>query len=349
MRRWVSFKELRERLDFATVLRDHGVELAVKGDQAGAFCPLPGHQERSKRKSRSFSVNLKKGIFQCFGCQAKGNVLDFAVLMAGGDPEDGDKLREVALELQDRYLDGHNDEEASAPAVCAEETPEPESTGERVINAPLGFTLKSIDAGHPYLQERGLQEGTIARFGIGYCAKGLMQGRIAIPLHDAAGELIGYAGRLVEEGDVNSDVPKYKLPGGRKVGEVMHEFRKSEFLFNGHRLAAPLRTLLVVEGFFGAMWLYQCGFRNVVALMGASCSARQGALITGLVAEDGLVCVMPDGDSGGKACALSVFEQTGSARRVHWIRLEEGSQPDSFSGAELHALLDRVYAEEHDG
>mgnify|MGYP002682816700 FL=1 len=84
---WVNFKRLRESLDFAQVLRDYDVAVTMKGDQAMGFCPLPDHKGRTDRKSKSFSVNLKKGIFQCFGCQAKGNVLDFVALMEGLDPD----------------------------------------------------------------------------------------------------------------------------------------------------------------------------------------------------------------------------------------------------------------------
>ena len=347
MSRWVSFKELRERLDFATVLADYGVELCVKGTQATAFCPLPGHQERSKRKSKSFSVNLAKGIFQCFGCQAKGNVLDFAAMMEGLDPNDGEQLRRAGILLQERYLGDASSEKPAAVVREAPTTKLAEPEGEQIINAPLGFVLKSIDAQHEYLKQRGLNGETVAHFGIGYCDKGLMKGRIVIPLHSAAGELVGYAGRIVDEKNVNDENPKYRLPGGRKVGEAIHEFRKSEFLFNGHRIAGPVKQLLVVEGFFGAMWLHQCGYPNVVAVMGASCSPRQAELIAALTAEDGLVCVMPDGDSGGRLCALSVFEHVGYTRPVRWVRLEEGKQPDSFTAPELAALFDRAGAEEH--
>jgi DNA primase len=43
------------------------------------FCPQPNHQ--GKKNSPSFPANLEKGIFQCFGCGAKGNVLEFAAMM----------------------------------------------------------------------------------------------------------------------------------------------------------------------------------------------------------------------------------------------------------------------------
>lgn len=82
---WIDFKALRARLDFAAVLEHYGVEVKRKGNQHHGFCPLPNHN--GKKNSPSFSANLEKGIFQCFGCGAKGNILDFALFMEKADPE----------------------------------------------------------------------------------------------------------------------------------------------------------------------------------------------------------------------------------------------------------------------
>jgi hypothetical protein len=107
-----------------------------------------------------------------------------------------------------------------------------------VINAPLNFELQHLDSKHPYLPDRGFQPETIARFGLGYCNRGLMQGRIAIPLHNPKGELVGYAGRITEDALISDECPKYRFPGSRKRGEVQHEFRKSLLLYNAHCFTA---------------------------------------------------------------------------------------------------------------
>src|SRR5580658_5057218 len=101
MNDWIDFKALRSKLDFEQVLRHYGVEVKRKGNQHHGFCPLPNHN--GKKNSASFSANLERGIFQCFGCGAKGNLLDFAALMENVDPKAGSSLREVALELQQRF------------------------------------------------------------------------------------------------------------------------------------------------------------------------------------------------------------------------------------------------------
>ena len=78
----------------------------------------------------------------------------------------------------------------------------------------LNFELQGLDPSHAYLKERGFTTETIAYFGLGYCSRGLMQGRIAIPLHDEHGLLVGYAGRLVDDREIDEDNPKYRFPSG---------------------------------------------------------------------------------------------------------------------------------------
>jgi DNA primase len=97
MSTWIDFKALRAALDFEQVLKHYGVEVKRKGVQHLGFCPLPNHG--GKKNSQSFSANLERGIFQCFGCGAKGNVIDFAAYMENLDPQDGRELRKAATSL----------------------------------------------------------------------------------------------------------------------------------------------------------------------------------------------------------------------------------------------------------
>jgi DNA primase len=81
--------------------------------------------------------------------------------------------------------------------------------------------LHKLQADHPYLAERGLTPETIEAFGVGFCGKGMMADRIAIPIHNPDGLIVAYAGRW--PGEPPDGTPKYKLPQG---------FRKSLELFN---------------------------------------------------------------------------------------------------------------------
>src|SRR5690349_20118107 len=226
MSSWINFKELRARLDFEQVLRHYGVEVKRRGDQHLGFCPLPNHN--GKRNSQSFLAHLGRGIFRCFGCGAKGNVLEFACLMSNADPKDGAAFREVAMELQKRFCPDKGNR--VQPQELNKETAAPAQYGPpaatSIVNAPLDFELKGLDSNHPYLPGRGFSPQTIAYFGLGFCSRGMLKNRIAIVLHDEQGRLIGYAGRMVDDTAINNENPRYRFPGERKKDGTLVEFRK---------------------------------------------------------------------------------------------------------------------------
>lgn len=334
---WIDFRTLRSELKFPDLLRHYRVELKVKGDRASGFCPLPTHQ--GMRTSPSFSANLLRGIWQCFGCQASGNVLDFACRMEGFDPNDPQQLRTAALKIRGIFLI------ADKPAIRT--TAPAKSPARRVtrqskslVNAPLDFELKELDANHPYLLERGFTSQTIQHFGLGFCNRGLLKGRVAIPLHDVDGHLVGYAGRLTQDDEISASNPKYLFPGSRERKGMKLEFKKSLLLYSAHRITNPVDHIFVVEGFPGCWWLWQADYRNVVALMGADCSDAQAEIIVDLVKPDGKVWALSDGDDAGVRCATSIFLKVAPHRLVRWVKLQLDEQPTDVPADELVALFD---------
>jgi len=334
MNTWIDFKALRAQLDFEQVLRHYGVEVKRKGNQHHGFCPLPNHN--GKRNSPSFSANLDRGIFQCFGCGAKGNVLEFAALMSKADPKDGAALHGIAVELQRRFCPElvSTEESKKAPSKPPDK-PVPKSDLPIVVNAPLDFTLQGLNPEHPYLLSRGLTPETIAHFGLGYCSRGMLKSRVAIPLNDDTGQLVGYAGRVVDDSTITEDNPRYRFPGERKRDGKIFEFRKTPFLYNGFRFKEALDELIVVESFTSVWWLTQIGLPHVVATMGADCSDRQAELIASLVRPGGHVWTLTDGDPAGQRHAHSVLAKVSSHRFVRWVKLEAGTQPTDLSGEQL--------------
>lgn len=331
---WIDFKELRRQLDFAAVLRHYGVELKIKGTQHHGYCPLPNHQ--GKKNSPSFSAHLEKGIFQCFGCGAKGNLLEFAALMENIDPANGTELHKVAVKLQRQF--GLTPATAEHPSA-RQKKKEPEKDLPVIINTPLDFELKRLDQMHPYLRARGFSPETVAYFGVGFCSRGLLKDRIAIPLHDHEGNLVGYAGRVIDDSMVNEDNPRYRFPGTREREGMLYEFRKTLFLYNGWRMKSPLDDLIVVEGFTSVWWLHQNSLPHVVGTMGADCSERQAELIVSLVKPSGRAWIVPDGDAAGERFAESLLRQVSPHRFVRWVKLAADKQPTEFNREELSRLL----------
>ena len=331
MSAWIDFKELRAKLTFEQVLRHYGVEVKRNGNQHHGFCPLPSHNW--KKNSPSFSANLEKGIFQCFGCGAKGNLLEFAAMMGKVDPKDGTAFRKVAGELQKRFCPEHGGSQEIAKKPVAK--PDKPTELSVVVNAPLDFELKGLDAKHPYLFNRGFSQDTIDHFGLGFCLRGSLKDRLAIPLHDHAGTLIGYAGRVVDDATISEDNPRYRLPSKRERDGKIFEFRKTLFLYNGFRVKAPVNDLIVVEGFTSVWWLVQNGLLPVVGTMGADCSERQAELIVSLVKPDGHVWIAPDGDKAGERHAQTLLTLLSPHRFMRWVKMADGRQPTDLSGEEL--------------
>jgi len=342
---WIDFKVLRANLDFEKVLRHYDVEVKRKHNQHHGYCPLPNHN--GKKNSPSFSANLEKGIFQCFGCGAKGNVLDFAALMENADPKDGSALRKIASELQKRFCP-ELDDALSGKRKTAEKKQVPTKPAKEVsndlpvvINAPLDFELKKLDSRHSYLRSRGFSQETIDHFGVGFCSRGMLKDRVAIPLHDHAGNLVGYAGRVVDDSTITEENPRYRLPGKRERDGKIFEFRKTLFLYNGFRIKAPVDDLVIVEGFTSVWWLHQNRLPHVVGVMGADCSEKQAELIVSLVKPTGQVWIMPDGNQtgnrneAGKRCAQSLLLQISPHRFVRWVKLEDDKQPTDLSEKQL--------------
>jgi len=297
------------------VLDRYGIELTHRGDQLTGPCPIHDGSNPTQ-----FSVNLTKNAFHCFSthCEAKGNVLDFVAL------KEEVSVREAALMLRDWFkLETGTDEpkENEEPDPPADEEP-----GKDTLNPPLTFQLKNLEPDHPYLKTRGLTEKIIDYFGLGFCSRGMMKGRIAIPIHNADRELVAYAGRTVTE--VSEENPKYKLPPN---------FKKSLVLYNLHQVHTD--HMVLVEGFFDVFRLWQVGVKNAVALMGSSISEEQEDLILGRLASHGRLTLMFDGDEAGQVCTKQVT--TRLIQRIHLkiVMLKEDEQPDTISQEKIKKLL----------
>lgn len=337
---WIDFKELRAALSFEAVLRHYGVELRIREGQHLGYCPLPSHE--GKRRSPSFSANMEKKIFHCFGCQAGGDILVFAALMEKEDPKDGRALKKVALALRDQFCpNAANGTTDGATRPERKDEPEKQLEIPTLTNEPLDFELKDLDPAHPYLRTRGFTEATARYFGLGFCGRGSLSGRIAIPLHDANGSLVGYAGRIVDEAAITDDNPRYRFPSGRERNGSRLSFKKTLFVYNGHRITKPQEHLGVVEGFPSVWWLHQNGYPPAVATMGSECSEEQADLIISLVKPRGHVWLIPDGDRAGERFAQALLAKLSPHRFVRWVKLAPGRQPTDMSPEEMKACFGR--------
>jgi DNA primase len=326
---FIDFGHVKEHASFERVLSHYSLALTGKGVQRAVLCPF--HRERRP----SCKVELEKKIFHCFGCGKKGNVLEFVAEIDKTD------LRAAALKIASicdipaappRGSSGTAAERPrrSTPAPAAKATPntdpkEVDGAKPGLINPPLTFELK-LDAQHPYLADRGLSAALVALFGLGYCARGLMKGRVCIPIHDSDGNLIAYSGRWVDVGEPPEGEDKYKLPA---------KFQKSRVLYNLHRVENPEHVVLV-EGFWSAIRLHALGV-PVMALMGWSISAEQVALLLRRGVRS--VVVLLDGDDAGYQARERVVPPLAEQFFVSAPKLPAGMKPDILDEADLLSFV----------
>lgn len=307
---WLDFRSMKREVKLESVLRHYHVKLRRSGkDQYRGCCPI--HRGDG---CDAFHVNLARNIFHCFACDAGGTVLDFVAAM------ERCSLFEAARRLGDITC-------LSPPLKLTAGEKELVTERGRVLS-PLTFKLTGIDCAHPYLARRGITERTAVEFGVGfYAGPGLMHGRLVIPIHNAAGQLIAYCGRSVDQSQ-----PRYRLPP---------VFPKSEILFNMHRAPGGAEnSVVVVEGFFDCLKVHQAGIRSVVALMGSVLYAPQR---NALLERFRRVTLFLDGDPTGRKASTAIAEKLRPHCSVRVILLPDGVQPDQLPAEDLGTVL-REYA-----
>jgi DNA primase len=269
---FVSFAEVKQSVTMEAVLTRYGLFAALtrKGRNFVGTCPFC-----KGTSACQFQVNTMKNAWYCFGCKAGGNILDFVA------KKEDVSVRTAALRLDSWFELGLVEEApraaveapaapAETPAASVEELPAPKELPTE--NPPLTFTLKTLDPYHESLAALGLQTETIERFGAGYCGKGLLKGRMAIPIHSPTGDLLAYVGLAVEE-DAS---PRYLFPPKfHPALEVMNLHRLGEFQGDEDD---PLYLAPEIEG---VLRLYEAGFTSALGLFDGSLSSEQEEAITG--------------------------------------------------------------------
>jgi DNA primase len=327
--RWIDFSALKRQVSIKDVLARYGLLNGLQEKKPGRLvgpCPIHGG-----KNGTSFNVDLDKNVFHCFSQCGGGNVLDLVMKL-----ERTDSIRTAGEKLADwfglkfersRPVVGSKSPQTEPAASAPTPSPPVSAVNGLPSNPPLERPLRDLNPNHPYLVARGLTIPTIREFGIGYCTRGLMRGRIAIPIHDEEGRLVAYAGRAVEQ-TLAEKAGKYRLPDG---------FKKSLVLFNLHRaIAQGGRVGIVVEGFVDVFILHQAGFSNVVALMGSTLSEAQENL---LLAHFDRLALMFDGDEAGTKCLREFYARLRRRTYLREIHLEAGEQPDSLSDDRIRELF----------
>ncbi|HGY55438.1 MAG TPA: DNA primase [Caldithrix abyssi] len=319
------------------------VNLKKAGRNFKGLCPF--HTE----KTPSFVVSPEKQIYHCFGCGKGGNVFSFIM--------EYEKL--PFFEAVQKAAD-------FAGIVLPKEEYKPEKKDyfqklyrineiacshfeENLAKAKNKRWLK-------YFLDRGLSEETIRAFRLGYAEEsnnpltrllekqgedlqeaaklGLIQQRdnrkayfdkfrhrVIFPFFNVQGKIVGFGGRKLRE----EQQPKYLNSPESPI------YYKGKTLYGLHKAIPAIRNknyVLLVEGYFDLLRLYESGIRNVVASSGTALSDDQAKLMRRYTSA---VYIAFDGDEAGIKAALrsaQIVEKFDLDAFI--IPLPAGEDPDSF-------------------
>lgn len=344
----LDFIKIRGAVDFPTVLAHYGLTPEGQGEQIKLHCPF--HDDGTP----SCSVNTERNIFKCFGCNASGNVLEFISMKEEFGDNSTFKAAQTALKIMGFNADDFRKGQGSSePAQKAAKTAEkataapkakpapktPENGTQDVSDAAECHTPNPSIEGkvdlvltyeHPFLESRNISPEVAEQFGLGWAGAGIMKKRIAIPIHNLAGERVAYTGRWAS--DDPTTIPekegKYKLPKG---------FNKSLELFNIHRAAAIGKPyVVIVEGVWSAVRLHMAGV-PCVAMLGTSLSDVQAELLVEAGFRHSILIM--DGDDAGRAAQGAVLDVLCQHVYAKALVLAEGEKPDTMSSDMVESLI----------
>lgn len=350
MSKLINFEHVKAHANFETILQHYNLQYQKKTDALSVHCPFhPNDTDPSCKVTLVETAHAKPNTFHCFGCSASGSVLDFVSYL-----EDNCELR-IAAKIVDEICgcglaapsgasgkrrkgtrspqsgaEGHSGVSTDQGAQNAGKGSYGRSVGVLKGNPPLGFSFAAKLQVSEYLSDR-LDPDTAERFGVGYLpetSRSMMAGRICIPLHDETGVLVGYAGRYPAD-EAPDGVEKYLFPKG---------FSKSQLLFGLHGLQHD-GAVVLVEGFFAAMWLQRLNI-PAVAMMGTSISEHQ----VGLLRQAGVrnVLVLLDGDEPGRTALPRLLPALTGSFFVTHRELPDGTDPDTVDVDLLFRLVAMV-------
>jgi DNA primase len=339
-------QSLLGRVDIVDVV-DRYVKLKKAGANFQACCPF--HNE----KTPSFSVSPTKQFYHCFGCGAHGNAIGFLMEYSGlAYPEAIRTLAEtVGMPVPETRGRSDKDGAKEAPGLAG-----------RMMDALTYYRaeLKKSKVAIEYLKGRGLSGEIAARYGMGFAPDGWQnleavfpdyataplkdtglvidsepdgagksrrydrfRNRVMFPILDARGNVIGFGGRVIGEGE-----PKYL---NSPETPLFEKGRELYGLYQARRAIRDANQVLVVEGYMDVVALAQHGVENAVATLGTATTATHLQKLLRLA--DNVVFSF-DGDSAGRKAAWRALEISlpvlADGKAVSFLFLPAEDDPDTY-------------------
>ena len=359
-----SRDRVRDAVDMVDLVGSR-VELRRAGvNRFEGLCPF--HDERTP----SFGINPAEKLYYCFGCGEGGDAFKFVQLTEGLDFKG-------ALEyLADRYgvrLEPVEEDPAAAERRRARERLH--ELLERTAAFYVRYLWDSAEAGpaREYLASRGLDEGALREFRVGYAPSAydtLLQAvrrggftnreaydaglavrskgqgmlydrfrrRIMFPLCDLRGRVLGFGARALGA----DQRPKYLNSADNAV------YHKGRHLFGAdiaRAHATRAGSVVVAEGYTDVIAMHQAGLRNTVGLMGTALTEEQVGELARLAPR---VQLALDADGAGQEVMLRAARVAAGRRlELRVVPLPAGTDPADLVAAEGARTLQRQIGRAH--
>jgi DNA primase len=236
------------------------------GDNTMAACPF--HNERSP----SFGVHNETGLYQCFGCGAKGNIAQLVKHLDNYDTVFD--AEEFLVNMYGKY--------AANPDESFELHFDDEATTDYYIDDSI---LKQYRFRHPYLSRRNLDEPIQRYFEIGYSAT---KQAITIPYRDHLGRLLTVKFRRVTS---KSFWYEPSMPS-RVKSETLFAFDK--VLQSHHNIIA------ITEAEIDCMSVWQARECSAFAIGGNQFTDAQAHKLLKYLTPEKELLLFVDNDDGGQ-------------------------------------------------
>jgi DNA primase len=356
-------EQVRHASDIVDVIGGY-VPLKKSGSTYKALSPF------QKEKTPSFNVNPQKQIFKCFSSGHGGDVFKFLMLMENMTfPEAVRRLAQRAG-IAVPESSGHFDPEARSQR-------EELLALNAAVAKWWHQLLKSDPAAEParaYLKSRDFPESLADEFGLGYAPDSFdatmtwalkagyrqealetgrlvgtsergskydfFRGRLMIPIHNDAGEVVAFSGRLL---DPNAKAQKYVNSSETPV------FIKSRVLFGLNKSKRPIieaGSAILCEGQIDLMRCWQHGIRNVVAPQGTAFTDSHARILK-RIAKEIVICFDAD-RAGQNAAQRSIDVLLKEDLQVRIARIPQGEDPDSLLRKNPVAVFETILREAKD-
>jgi DNA primase len=336
-------EQVRQATDIADLIGGF-IRLKKRGRNFTALCPF--HVE----KTPSFSVSPDKQIYHCFGCGKGGNAFTFLMEHENLSFVEAVKYlaRKAGITIPEKREDWSSREEVEK-LHYANQVALDYFKSQLKSDKYRSIVLK-------YLKEkRRLTDTSISFFQLGVCGEewdgflnyairkdlfpkdlekaGLViysektgkhldrfRQRLMIPIFNLSDKPIAFGGRALKKGEsakyINS--PETLL------------YSKSNVLYGLNFTRQHIRTkneVIIVEGYFDLISLYQAGITNVVASSGTAFTPQQARLLARFA---DMAYLFFDADSAGQAAAVrSVDSLYDAGLEVMVMVPPSGEDPDS--------------------